>query len=91
MAAARRERTNQRIEREEYSALTKAELRHRIHSSLKHSGLDLSSSAEKTALGGSQAKRELMQHWESGDPMTRLDLQRILRIVQELEAKKGSN
>ena len=71
-------RRNQRAEREEYSALTIAELTRRIH--------DSPDRLEQSALTpqGSAAKRALIARWESGAPMSRLDLQRVLRIVDEL-------
>ena len=78
-------RRNQRAEREEYSTLTKAELRHKIYDLINSSGLDSSVYVQRADFSGSQAKEELLKHWENGDPMTRLELQRVLRIVRELD------
>jgi hypothetical protein len=68
-------RTNRRAERDEYSALTIAELRLKIADAM--SRLDQSELMQQ----GSAAKRTLMARWESGAPMSRLDLQRVLRVV----------
>ena len=83
MRSRRSLRTNRRSEREEYSALTIAELRRKIDDTI--SRLDQSAISQQ----GSQAKRALMARWENGDPMTRLDLQRVLRIARELSGKRG--
>ena len=72
-------RTNRRVERDEYSALTIAELRLKIGDAM--SRLDQSELMEQR----SAAKRTLMARWERGDPMSRLDLQRVLRVVDELD------
>ena len=65
---------------------TKDELKKSIKQLLKASKLDQAAFINLAPLG---AKRVLMERWNKEASKTRLELQRVLRIVRELERSHG--
>lgn len=73
-------------ERSEFELLTTSELRRVIAHTIGGSALDQAAFVEMASPG---VKRGLMEKWDKGGPLSKLDLQRVLRIVRELEDKHG--
>ena len=73
-------------ERSDFELLTKDELRRSISYVIGVSILDKATFVRMATPG---AKRELMEKWAKDGPLTKLDLQRVLRIIRELDGKHG--
>ena len=69
-----------------FELLTKEELRRAIFYLVEGSILERDKFVELSAPG---TKRELMEKWNRDGPMSKLDLQRVLRIVRELHSRHG--
>jgi endonuclease I len=65
--------------------VTDTQLRDNINKFVKHSGLDVEDLVTSPTSG---AKQELMRKWSQDYPLTTLELQRVLRIVEEIGGRK---
>ena len=74
-------------ERSEFELLTGPELRKVIATPIEGSALDEADFIELSR----GAKRGLMTRWAASRTLSKLDLQRVLRVVRELDAKHGGD
>ena len=73
-------------QRSGFELLTKDELKRSIAHLVDKSALDRDDFIKLAAFG---AKQSLISRWVKEGPISKLDLQRVLRIVREIDSKHG--